>query len=313
MKSSKVLGAVLGLSLLLGSAVSVFASVPVEYQIGIQPDSGPNYTQNVDAPSLPTSFGGVFGIDPTTGEVKYLSLGAFSGLLDTGTGLTVSNLIADKVIAPSGDPLGYWITSILPTTYASTSTVNTLSSTVNSLAVTVSGLSASSGLSLTEIKTFMADQATTSQLIATSTFNGFMSSTSAATMANLKTVATSGSYTDLTSKPTLGISYEGTTQRTNSFPIFKSATVASGVAVVNLTSDGTSGGTSLCPNGVIQDSVSIIFNDSTSSFQQSWAFSNSNKTLTITANKFTSANILSGLLGQAAANSSVAKITVWCY
>lgn len=107
--------------------------------------------------------------------------------------------------------------------------------------------------------------------------------------------------------------YEGTTQRTGAFPIFKSVTIASGIGAVYLTADGTSSGAALCTNGVIQDSVSVIFNDNSKSFQQSWAFTNSNKTLTITANQFTSANILSGILGQAQANSAVAKITVWCY
>lgn len=136
---------------------------------------------------------------------------------------------------------------------------------------------------------------------------------SVSTITGLATVATSGAYTDLSGKPTLDISYEGTTQRTGSFPIFKSATVASGVAVVHLTTDGNSGGTALCTNGIIQDSVSPITNDALALYQMSWAFSNSNKTLTVTANKFTTANILSGVLGQAAANGSVVKVSVWCY
>lgn len=133
---------------------------------------------------------------------------------------------------------------------------------------------------------------------------------------SLSAVATSGAYSDLSGKPTIpnGVkAYEGTTSRADAFSIFKSSTVASGVAVFQLTFDGLSTGTALFPNGVISDSVNPIVNDSTASFQMSWAFSNSNKTLTITANKLTTANILTGLLGQAAANGSVVKLSVWGY
>lgn len=108
-------------------------------------------------------------------------------------------------------------------------------------------------------------------------------------------------------------SYEGTTSHAGAFAIFKSATVSSGVAVFYLTADGTSTGTALFPNGVIQDSVNAFVSDATASYQMSYAFSNSNKTLTVTANKLTTSNILTGILGQAAANASVIKISVWGY
>lgn len=133
---------------------------------------------------------------------------------------------------------------------------------------------------------------------------------------SLATVATSGSYTDLSSKPSIPNAqqaYEGTTLRSNAFPIVKSATVASGVAVFNLTSDGTSGGTALFPNGVIQDSMNLYVNDASAAYQMAFVFSNSNKTITITANKLTTANILTGILGQASANGAVIKLTVWGY
>lgn len=105
--------------------------------------------------------------------------------------------------------------------------------------------------------------------------------------------------------------YAETTQKTAVFPIFKSATVASGVAVFNLTADGTAGGTALCTE-VLSDSVAVIVNDATASYQMSWAFTNSNKTLTVTANKLSTANILTGVLGQAAANGAVVKLAVYC-
>lgn len=107
--------------------------------------------------------------------------------------------------------------------------------------------------------------------------------------------------------------YEGTTARSNIFPIFKSASVSSGVIAFHLTADGTSGGTALFPNGVIQDSVNAFVSDAAASYQMSYAFTNSNKTVTVTANKLTTANILTGLLGQAQANGSVVKLSVWGY
>lgn len=297
MKSSKVLGAVLGLSLLLGSAGIAFAS-PFDLE-----GMSRNGADNADVP---------FVITPpdTAPDTAFLfgfrtTHSAFSkyDFFNIGSGIGVSENTFFVTESTIETPEGH-LTDTL-NGKVSTSTYNAFVSATN---VTLAGL----GTPL-NISAFMSTAASTTPYVATSLLPGFESTSTVTKIASMATVATSGSYTDLTNKPTLGVSYEGTTQRTNSFPIFKSATIASGVAVVNLTSDGTSGGTSLCPNGVIQDSVSVIFNDNTSSFQQSWAFSNSNKTLTVTANKFTSANILSGLLGQAAANSSVAKISVWCY
>lgn len=110
-----------------------------------------------------------------------------------------------------------------------------------------------------------------------------------------------------------GKAYEGTTAHANSIEYFGHGTVASGVAVFQLTSDGTSTGTALFPNGIIQDSVSLTVSDATASYQMSYAFTNSNKTLTVTANKLTTANILSGILGQSAANGAVIKLTVFGY
>ncbi len=131
----------------------------------------------------------------------------------------------------------------------------------------------------------------------------------------LATVAGTGAYSDLTGKPIIPTlqAYEGTTLRTGAFPIFKSATVASGVAVFNLTADGTAGGTALFPNGVIADSYNLIVNDATASYQMSSVFTNSNKTVTVTANKLTTASILTGILGQAAANGAVIKLQIWGY
>lgn len=114
-------------------------------------------------------------------------------------------------------------------------------------------------------------------------------------------------------KPSVGKVFEGTTQRLAAFPIFKSVTVGSGVAVFHLTDSGLSGGNALFPNGVIADSVNAFVSDALASYQMSYAFSNSNKTLTVTANKLTTANILTGILGQSSANGAVVKLSVWGY
>lgn len=105
--------------------------------------------------------------------------------------------------------------------------------------------------------------------------------------------------------------YFGNTLQTA--PIFytKSATVASGVAVFYLTTDGTSTGTAIFPNGPNMDSVNAFVSDATASYQMGYALTNSNKTLTVTANKLTTANILTGILGQATANGAVVRLQVW--
>lgn len=115
------------------------------------------------------------------------------------------------------------------------------------------------------------------------------------------------------------IAYDGTTARANAFPIFLSGSVTTGSAVVNLTSDGTSTGSALCLNGVIQNSVQAVVNDASGLYPMAWAFSNANKTLTVTTNKASATGVISllgiNLLGApvAAANGSVVKVTVWCY
>lgn len=105
--------------------------------------------------------------------------------------------------------------------------------------------------------------------------------------------------------------YSETTQKLGAFPIVKSATVSSGVAVFHLTADGTSGGTALFSNGPVLKSPQLIVNDAAASYQFGWVWSNSNKTLTVTTNKLSTANILTGVLGQTAANGSEVDLTVW--
>lgn len=180
-------------------------------------------------------------------------------------------------------------------TKASTASVSSLNSSLSSFSVS---------LALVQNVLAIMDQnlhgTSTTMLVGVGTSTkGFMSSTDKAKL-------------DVLSANT-GIAYEGTTTRVNAFPVFKSATVSSGVAVFNLTTDGTSGGTALFPNGVVADSVNVFVSDASASYQMAYAFSNGNKTLTVTANKLTTANILTGILGQATANGSVVKLQVYGY
>lgn len=109
-----------------------------------------------------------------------------------------------------------------------------------------------------------------------------------------------------------GKAVSGTTTKSGYFPVVKSGTISSGTVAFHFTSDGTSGGTALFATGPDQDSVQLSFNDSAASYQPSWAWSNSNKTLTVTLNKLGTANILTGILGQVAApNGFVVKVIVF--
>lgn len=125
---------------------------------------------------------------------------------------------------------------------------------------------------------------------------------------------TAMAYSKLTGTPTiLTKAYQGITLRSNAFSINKSAVVASGVAVFYLTDDGTSTGNALFTGGIIVESINFFVNDATASYQISYALTNSNKTLTATANKYTTANILSGVLGQTAANGATVNLSVTGY
>lgn len=107
--------------------------------------------------------------------------------------------------------------------------------------------------------------------------------------------------------------YQGTTARDGAFMVTKSAAVSSGIAVFHLTNDGNSNGIALFPNGIIEESINLFVSDSAASYQMTYAMSNSNKTLTVTANKLATANLLTGVLGQAQANGATIKLQVWGY
>lgn len=199
---------------------------------------------------------------------------------------------------------------------ANASTVGWMTLKLNAMSTTTSSMSTSTIQSMVTGLYDISGQATSSASVAQaySVQRANHTGTQAAsTITGLSAVATTGSYADLSNKPTIDKAYEGTTQRTSSFPVFKNATVASGVAVFHLTTDGTSGGAALFPNGIIQDSIDVEVNDATASFQMSFALSNGNKTVTVTTNKLTTSNILTGILGQAQANGSVVRLVAWGY
>lgn len=136
----------------------------------------------------------------------------------------------------------------------------------------------------------------------------------------LSAIATSGAWTDVLGKPTIPViqAYEGTTQRLNPLLVNKTATVAGGAgnALFYITNDGTSTGTALCPNGTMLNSPNISVNDATAPYQFSWAWSNSNKTLTVLSQKASGLAVLTfTLLGIPAPvpNGTVVNATIICY
>lgn len=288
----KVLSVLAGAVLLFGSAGIALADY-AQYNFTITPSSGPDFTVQVNQPTLTQPS--LFGIAQTSGIPTSFKVG--NGLeVSGGDTLQVWDVQSSAVETLDGfksDTQNSFV-NLYSDLADATSSLSALSSGLATLSTTVSGISAPFN-----IGNFFTNNASTSPYVASSTKNGLIS----AAMAS-KLIALNASTS---------ISYEGTTQHVNSFPIFKSATVSSGVAVFNMTTDGTSGAASLCPNGVIQDSVNPSVNDATASYQMSWTWSNSNKTLTITTNKLTTANILTGILGQSTANTAVVKVTVWCY
>lgn len=94
-------------------------------------------------------------------------------------------------------------------------------------------------------------------------------------------------------------------------------TTTGGVTTFYLTNDGTSSGTALCPIGI--DQVNVVANDPNNTLGIGWAMTNSNKTMTVTANarSFTTTTILGiSVLGSsalaAAANGTAIMASVDC-
>lgn len=144
----------------------------------------------------------------------------------------------------------------------------------------------------------------------------------------LATVATSGLFSDIASKPTTlsgyGITdikpiqywHNGATQTSWKHLTF-SGTTTSGSAVFYLTDDGTVTGNALC--SATPKYMNAAVNDSGNTFGLSYAVTNSNKTLTVTANvrSFSTTTILGiGVLSSsslaAAPNGTALNVAVDC-
>lgn len=105
--------------------------------------------------------------------------------------------------------------------------------------------------------------------------------------------------TDLNKKPAVKV---GSSQPSSPIIYINAATTTSGAAVFYLTSDATSSGTALCANGV--DYMKAEISDAASSYNYSYAVTNSNKTLTVTAKALGQVNLLSTVLLTPPANAA---------
>lgn len=83
----------------------------------------------------------------------------------------------------------------------------------------------------------------------------------------------------------LPITYAGGVQKLNVKQLTANGTITSGTLVVYMTDDGTITGNALFPNEILY--TSIVTTDPSNVFGLGYVISNSNKTLTITANKQT--------------------------
>lgn len=104
--------------------------------------------------------------------------------------------------------------------------------------------------------------------------------------------------------------YSDTTLLSGAFQVSKSGTINSGSIAFHYTDNGLSTGNAIFPNGPDKKSVMYAVNDSAASHQAAWAWSNGDKTLTFTVNRYSTANLLSGVLGQVASNGQVLNATV---
>lgn len=150
----------------------------------------------------------------------------------------------------------------------------------------------------------------------TSSFSALSSNVGAG---SLSTVAHSGSYSDLSNKPSLMTVYNGYTAVTSPKTFTSSGTVSSGTVIFQLTADGTSTGTALFLSGPITSSLNWFVNSASTLYLANPVWSNSNKTLTLTVNSATSSGVISllglSLLGApvAAANGTVVNISMFGY
>lgn len=169
----KVLGSIAGIIALFGFASFAFAAPFDDIRTYLDVTGTATTTQAV-TPFATTA--GSNSIEVFVGDNTSPAFRSFN----IGSGIAVNTSSNNIYVTPNTieTPDGFL-----------TDTLNLKASvaSLSSLSSTVAALSASSGLSLTGIKAFMVDQATTSQLIATSTYNGFMSGAMVTKLAALAT------------------------------------------------------------------------------------------------------------------------------
>lgn len=232
---------------------------------------------------------------PTLFSGNYADL---AGKPTTCAGYGITDCLAPSAAAAayyplSSNPAGYLTSSAL-TPYLANSTA---ASTYAPKATTLAGYGITDGYSNSNPSGFVSQAGARNAISVTGAGGSYNSSTGVITI----NAASAGTTAIV-----------GTTAKTGTFRVYQTGTITTaGTMVFQLTADGTSTGTALFPNETFTDSVQPIVNDPTSSYQFGWAFSNSNKTLTVTVNKLTTANLLTGVLGQAAApTGTVVKLVV---
>ncbi len=172
---------------------------------------------------------------------------------------------------------------------------------LSSKPTTLTGYGITDGYSTTNPASYVSAAGARSAISLTTSGSGAATYSASTGVLNIPTPTAAG--------PT---AYTGTTAKLGSYRVYQTVTITTaGTAVFQLTADGTSTGTALFTNETFTDSVQPIVNDATASYQLGWVFSNANKTLTVTVNKLSTANILTGVLGQAAAPvGTVVKLAV---
>lgn len=105
--------------------------------------------------------------------------------------------------------------------------------------------------------------------------------------------------------------YQGSTMKSGVKAVTKSVNVASGVATFYLTDTGLLTGAAIFTD-VFMESINLSISDAAAAYQMAYSLSGDKKTLTVTVNKLTTSNILTGILGQAAApNGTVVRLLIF--
>lgn len=144
--------------------------------------AGPASALALDTWHIDTDRGGVSNVpyqidDPATGETHVLTFDISTGYQEWFSPAKFRDEFLDKYFDYAHRLLVDTATSTL------TASINSLQSQINNLNA--------GGLTLAGVKVFMVNQATTSQLVATSTFNGFMSSSDKVKMDSMYPISTS--------------------------------------------------------------------------------------------------------------------------